>query len=789
MLSLKNPKQTLQRMHSLIGGLCDQLNVLCREEEEEEARATEQQAIADAEQLKLVNNTLVNSGNSLFSLDEKSVSSLNESVVGSEAGSTPMFDDSVFDQGTGKTATGGGDSVPPSPPPPPHSTPAGSVVNTPIADTVANALERLAECERDVESASSAVTTGNAGASTTAIAGIAFSDHRQQNQAPPAQILPFPPMPTPSSSGNLASQDDGDSAGAASLRGPTPVKLLSKAASADSMEVNDFSVSGADSNANTQSGTSTGLTNLVVGGPTNSSCSSSSPYHVSTPGTPTPGKIASGTGNANFDPSLSGSNDSAVPAGTATVEEMDNNLLADRSKSKQQLQPSSSASGATLLKSARPPFNSSCSLVSLPNTPTPFPPTPVKPDSNSSASSNTSTQPPNSKSLYLGETIHLMADRWEKLYKDFYSAKAGMYDLSKVPDVYDSIRYEMLHNSHLPLTGMQELFDLATKFENTVVPQEYGTVADDKRRIGSMMCNSLLEKIKHDLLVSRSGGSGDLHYMLDSSHASHLEINSINRAVRSRLYFTSESHLYTLLNVLRYSPEGEKKAFCDGGHAKLDDVSELSYLTQVVFRLFQKKTVEGEVSDNNDVNNFRVEISFSPGAIYDPNNPDSCEISPYFLLNKSIPCDQLLECLENAITACDIRSGAPTPTADSPMEHETAKFIVTPGVLASMSGKSIRADGEASPENFGDAATNPVGPKATAASDGVSPFRQSSGDRDRINSSGSNSSTKANPPGATSLSGSPYASGANAAHLSRAQSHRKLASSGITVVKDEPWNV
>lgn len=86
-------------------------------------------------------------------------------------------------------------------------------------------------------------------------------------------------------------------------------------------------------------------------------------------------------------------------------------------------------------------------------------------------------------SLYLGETLHLMADRWEKLYKDFYSAKQGMYDLSKVPDVYDSIRYEILHNSHLNLDGMEELFDLSTRFENSIVPLEYGLDRRDKRKI------------------------------------------------------------------------------------------------------------------------------------------------------------------------------------------------------------------------------------------------------------------------------------------------------------------
>ena len=157
-----------------------------------------------------------------------------------------------------------------------------------------------------------------------------------------------------------------------------------------------------------------------------------------------------------------------------------------------------------------------------------------------------------SRKLYLGETYALMLDRWEKLNKDFFNEKEQRFDLSKIPDVYDMVRYDILHNSNAKLDGMRELYDGIRAFENTVVPQEYGANKAEKKLIGSKVCGALLEKIKYDLKVTRSDTTHDMRYMLDHSHADDLEINSLGRVVRTRLYFTSESHMHTLLNVLRY---------------------------------------------------------------------------------------------------------------------------------------------------------------------------------------------------------------------------------------------
>ena len=44
--------------------------------------------------------------------------------------------------------------------------------------------------------------------------------------------------------------------------------------------------------------------------------------------------------------------------------------------------------------------------------------------------------------LYHSETLELMLQRWSKLERDF-RMKNGRYDISKIPDIYDCIKYDV----------------------------------------------------------------------------------------------------------------------------------------------------------------------------------------------------------------------------------------------------------------------------------------------------------------------------------------------------------
>lgn len=273
-----------------------------------------------------------------------------------------------------------------------------------------------------------------------------------------------------------------------------------------------------------------------------------------------------------------------------------------------------------------------------------------------------------------------MLERWEKLYRDFYSEKSASYDLSKIPDIFDCIKYDLLHNHHLGFRYGKELYDLAKAFAGCYVPQEYGMEISDKQSIGVKVSQALCAKIRADIVAVMSASTSNqaaveantppqdeidlmdpsiehLGYRLDPSFAKELRIKSPSTQVRSRLYFTSESHMYTILNVLRfqcprwharhqsgnsqnvydisleeeeYSNEilkemglsvnermpqrkyffSKSKLISDSGMEALSRETELNYLAHVVIRVYEKIGLDDDSEDR-----FRVEISFSPGVV------------------------------------------------------------------------------------------------------------------------------------------------------------------------------
>ncbi|KAJ4882791.1 Phosphoglycerate mutase-like family protein [Raphanus sativus] len=264
------------------------------------------------------------------------------------------------------------------------------------------------------------------------------------------------------------------------------------------------------------------------------------------------------------------------------------------------------------------------------------------------------------------EGFLLMYARWRKLEKELYNERRDRFDITQIPDVYDSCKYDLLHNSHLNLKGLDELFKVAQLLADGVIPNEYGINPQQKLKIGSKIARRLLGKILIDLRNTReeamsvaelkksqdqvsvslcsprkedrcsqpklfiksdelrrpnTGENKDddedkeTKYRLDPKYAN---VMTPERHVRTRLYFTSESHIHSLMNVLRYcnldeSLQGEESLVCQSALERLCKTKELDYMSYIVLRLFENTEVSLE-----DPKRFRIELTFSRGADLSP---------------------------------------------------------------------------------------------------------------------------------------------------------------------------
>ncbi|XP_035115385.1 inositol hexakisphosphate and diphosphoinositol-pentakisphosphate kinase 1 isoform X14 [Callithrix jacchus] len=207
--------------------------------------------------------------------------------------------------------------------------------------------------------------------------------------------------------------------------------------------------------------------------------------------------------------------------------------------------------------------------------------------------------------LYHSETLELMLQRWSKLERDFRQ-KSGRYDISKIPDIYDCVKYDVQHNGNLGLQGTAELLHLSKALADVVIPQEYGISREEKLEIAVGFCLPLLRKILLDLQRTHEDESVNKLHPLYSRG-----VLSPGRHVRTRLYFTSESHVHSLLSVFRYGGLLDETQDAQWQRALdyLSAISELNYMTQIVIMLYEDNT-----QDPLSEERFHVELHFSPGV-------------------------------------------------------------------------------------------------------------------------------------------------------------------------------
>lgn len=271
-----------------------------------------------------------------------------------------------------------------------------------------------------------------------------------------------------------------------------------------------------------------------------------------------------------------------------------------------------------------------------------------------------------------------MYARWRKLERDLYNERKERFDITQIPDVYDSCKYDLLHNAHLNVEGLDELFKVAQLLADGVIPNEYGINPKQKLKIGSKIARRLLGKILIDLrntreeaisvselksnqdqesTITKTGKEDtdyqrkahtkneenrrasftsemsmdqdddddkEIKYRLDPKYAN---VKTPERHVRTRLYFTSESHIHSLMNVLRYcnldeSLQGEASLVCDSALDRLFKTKELDYMSYIVLRMFENTELD---LDLEDPKRFRIEMTFSRGADLSPLEKNNSE--------------------------------------------------------------------------------------------------------------------------------------------------------------------
>ena len=241
------------------------------------------------------------------------------------------------------------------------------------------------------------------------------------------------------------------------------------------------------------------------------------------------------------------------------------------------------------------------------------------------------------------EKVILIFKRYVKLYLNFFNKKTKKFNLGKIPEIYDNIKYDIIHNKSLINKDGYKLSNIVKKLAYFFMPSEYGITIDEKFNIGIKLIKPLLTKIKNDLLWMISAHNNKNEDFLQENKFN--DLNNNNRLVKTRLYFTSQSHLYALFNTIIYG--FDSFLVSDNNNTKnknnIDDdvykIFDLDYCSHIIFLLFENLNTK-----ENDNKKYRIEIIISSGADKDPkssNYEHMLSVNRWIVLNDHLTLDDI----------------------------------------------------------------------------------------------------------------------------------------------------
>ncbi|ORY35466.1 putative actin cytoskeleton organization and biogenesis-related protein [Naematelia encephala] len=197
-----------------------------------------------------------------------------------------------------------------------------------------------------------------------------------------------------------------------------------------------------------------------------------------------------------------------------------------------------------------------------------------------------------------GDTPWLFKERWEKIFEDWVGVKQEKFDPSRVSELYDSLKYDALHNRAFLFAvfdpegkgqaskpgaekqdrRLHDLYSRAKALFDLVAPQEYGFDAEAKEEIGVLTSLPLLRKVWGDLEEAIATGQS-----------------------LACFYFTKESHITTFVHLLLAS----------GLPFTNVRIPELDYCSHCTIELWEKSSGNAATKGQKE---YSVRLSISEGA-------------------------------------------------------------------------------------------------------------------------------------------------------------------------------